>query len=334
MNRHNKDLPRSGRELIRAASAFSEASSLRSWWKVGSTFGLLGLAMCGAALAPWWPLSLAFSVLSALMMVRSFITYHDYMHRSILARSKLAWLLFRVYSIVPLTPPRAWNASHNYHHGHTGEITASGTGTFPMMTTDMWRSAPRLTRFRYRFIRHPLTVVFGYVTVFLFSQTLIPLFQNPKKHWDGLLVLCGHIALLTLLWWWGGFGTAFFALLLPMLIASAFGSYLFFAQHSYEEMHVLSKADWSHERAALESSSYLQLNRIMHWFTGNIGFHHVHHLSVRIPFYRLPEAMAAIPELQSPGTTSLAPKDILASFRCCLWDEGNNRMVTYRQALA
>lgn len=325
---------RTGRELVHAASAFAENSTWRSWWKVGSTFGLLAMAMIGAAVSPWWPLALVFSILTALMMVRSFITYHDYMHRSILARSKVAWLLFRAYSILPLTPPRAWNATHNHHHGHTGEISASAIGTFPVMTAEMWREAPLMVRFRYRFIRHPLTVLFGYITIFLVSQTLVPFAQNPKKHWDGLLVLLGHFALLALLWFLGGFSSAFFAMLLPMLLASALGSYLFFAQHSYEQMTVLSKSEWSYERAALESSSFLQLNRVMHWFTGNIGFHHVHHLSVRIPFYRLPEAMQAIPELQSPGTTSLSFHDIVASFRCCLWDEARNQMVTYRQAIA
>jgi omega-6 fatty acid desaturase (delta-12 desaturase) len=74
-------------------------------------------------------------------------------------------------------------------------------------------------------------------------------------------------------------------------------------------------------RAELESSSYMRLNRLMQWFTGNIGYHHIHHLNIRIPFYRLPEAMAAIPELQSPVTTTLAPRDIVDCFRSCLWDE-------------
>ena len=94
--------------------------------------------------------------------------------------------------------------------------------------------------------------------------------------------------------------------LLPMTIASMIGSYLFFAQHSYEDMRILAEEDWTYHKAAMESSSYMKLNRIMRWFTGNIGFHHIHHLNVRIPFYRLPEAMKAIPELQSPATTTLS----------------------------
>ena len=85
-------------------------------------------------------------------------------------------------------------------------------------------------------------------------------------------------------------------------------------------------------RAALVSSSYMQLNKIMQWFTGNIGYHHIHHLNVRIPFYRLPETMAAISDLQSPVTTSLAPREIIGCFQASLWDEDRQRMVSYREA--
>jgi omega-6 fatty acid desaturase (delta-12 desaturase) len=130
----------------------------------------------------------------------------------------------------------------------------------------------------------------------------------------------------------GGFDTAFFVVILPMTIATILGSYLFFAQHSFKRMYVSSAEAWSFYRAALESSAFMRLNRLMQWFTGNIGYHHIHHLNVRIPFYRLPEAMAAIPELQSPITTSLAPRDIMDCFRASLWDEGRQRMVSYRDA--
>ena len=117
-----------------------------------------------------------------------------------------------------------------------------------------------------------------------------------------------------------------------MTIATIMGSYLFFAQHSFKRMHVATPEAWSFYRAAMQSSSYMRLNKVMQWFTGNIGYHHIHHLNVRIPFYRLPEAMAAIAELQSPITTSLAPRDIVACFRSSLWDESRQRMVSYREA--
>ena len=130
----------------------------------------------------------------------------------------------------------------------------------------------------------------------------------------------------------GGFEPVFFLVLLPMTITSAPGSCLFFAQHSFKRLHITSRQAWSYYRAAMESSSYMRLNKVMQWFTGNIDFHHIHHLNVRNPFYRLPEAMNAIPELQSPVTTALSLRDIRDCFRCCLWDEEHQRVVSYREA--
>jgi omega-6 fatty acid desaturase (delta-12 desaturase) len=265
-------------------------------------------------------------------MVRAFITYHDYMHGAILRNSRLARWLFGLYAGFALTPPSSWKKSHNYHHGHVGQISHASVGAFPLMTVRMWRDASFTQRFSYRFQRHPLVVLFGYVTVFAISITLLPLAAEPRRHMDSLWVLLFHGGLITGLWWWGGFDLALFTVILPMTIASALGCYLFFAQHSFKRMHVMSPEAWTFHRAALESSSYMRLNGIMQWFTGNIGYHHIHHLNVRIPFYRLPEAMAAIPELQSPVATSLAPRDIAECFQASLWDEEAQRMVSYRQA--
>ena len=323
---------RTGRELFKATLPFSRESVTTSWWHVTSTFLLLIGSLVGAGLAPAWPLRLFFSLLGALLMMRAFITYHDYMHGAMLSRSRLAWILFRVYGALALTPPRSWNKSHNYHHGHVGQITTASVGAFPVMTTRMWHESSRAERISYRVIRHPLAILFGYVTVFMINICLLPLLENPARHWDSLLSLLAHGALIAALWIFGGFDVAFFVVLLPMTIASVLGSYLFFAQHSFKGMHILPAEAWTNDRAAMESSSYMRLGKPMHWFTGNIGFHHVHHLNVRIPFYRLPEAMDAIPELQSPVTTSLAPRDIIGCFRCCLWDEDGQRMVSYREA--
>jgi len=198
----------------------------------------------------------------------------------------------------------------------------------------MWRNATAGERARYRASRHPLIVLFGYVTIFAGSFCLVPLLRDPKRHWDSALSLLAHGGLISVLWFLGGFELAFFTLLLPMTLASILGSYLFFAQHSFKRMYVASPQAWSFYRAALESSSYIRLNEVMQWFTGNIGYHHIHHLNVRIPFYRLPEAMAAIPELQSPICTSLAPREILDCFRSSLWDEARQRMVSYSEARA
>lgn len=323
---------RAGRELLDATKPFARESRSKSWWYVGTTFGLMLTVLFGAGVAPWWPLQVLLSLLGALLMVRAFITYHDYMHGAILRDSRLASLLFHLYAAFGLTPANSWKKSHNYHHGHVGKISHMSVGAFPVMTTKMWHAASVAERARYRVERHPLIVVFGYITIFAFSICLLPLFTKPSRHLDSLLSIVAHGGLVTILWVFGGFEVAFFAVLLPMTIACALGSYLFFAQHSFKRMHIISPEAWTYYRAALESSSYMRLNKVMQWFTGNIGYHHIHHLNVRIPFYRLPEAMAAIPELQSPVVTSLALRDIIDCFNSCLWDENLQRMVSYRDA--
>jgi omega-6 fatty acid desaturase (delta-12 desaturase) len=318
------------RALFDATRPFGRDSAARSWRLLASTFAILLTVLTAAALLPWWPLRLAASLLGTLMLVRTFILYHDFLHGAILPRSRVARAIFYVYAAINLTPPRYWRDTHNFHHANVGKIEGSEVGAFPVMTTTMWRNASRLERFAYRGVRHPATIVFAYVTIFLFGLCLIPLVKRPRRYWDGAPSLAAHGGLIAALWYFGGFDNVFFALLLPMSIAGTLGGYLFYAQHAFPGMRILPPAEWNRDRAALVGSSFLRLSRLMHWFTGNIGYHHVHHVNSLIPFYSLPAAMAAIPELQHPVTTSLHPRDILACFRANLWDETNQCVVRYR----
>ncbi|MGO8857890.1 MAG: fatty acid desaturase family protein [Steroidobacteraceae bacterium] len=235
LSEHSEDL-RWGRELLRATRPFAHESVAKSWWYVISTFTLMIGALTVAGLSSHWPIRMAFSLLGALFLVRAFITYHDFMHGAILRESRAASILFHVYGCFALTPPRSWKESHNYHHRHVGQIAAAPIGSFPIITTRMWRAASPAERARYRAMRHPLIVLFGYLTVFAFSICLLPLLRDPKRHWDSALAILAHGGLIAVLWLRGGFETAFFVVLLPMTVAAALGSYLFFAQHSFKRM--------------------------------------------------------------------------------------------------
>ncbi len=323
---------RADRDLHQATRPFAVQSAARSWGHVASTFGMLLCVLAGAVLAPWWPVRLAASILGALLLVRTFILYHDFMHGAILPGSRLARAIFYSYAAVNLTPPRSWRDSHNFHHANVGLIDGANVGAFPLMTTEMWRSSSRTQRLAYRVTRHPATILFAYLTIFFFSVTLLSLLRRPSRYWDSALSLLAHGSAVAALWIFAGLDAAFFGLLLPMTLAAALGGYLFYAQHSFPGMRILPEAEWTSWRAALVSSSYLRLGPVLRWFTGNIGFHHVHHLNSLIPFYRLPQAMAAIPELQHPGVTTLKPRDVVACFRANLWDDATGRMVGYRDA--
>jgi omega-6 fatty acid desaturase (delta-12 desaturase) len=168
--------------------------------------------------------------------------------------------------------------------------------------------------------RHPLNIALALLTVFFAGMCLRPFFRAPKKHFEALLspLLVGALAAATGAL--GHFDVFVFSWLVPMAVAASLGAYLFYAQHNFPHAHVLPREQWTYASAALDASSYMEMGPVMSWFTANIGYHHVHHLNAAIPFYRLPEAMAELPELQSPGRTSLWPRDVLACFRLKLID--------------
>lgn len=320
---------RRGRELIKASKPFQKENRARSWFHVFETFGVIAGLTAALALLDQWYFRLPIAVLQGLVIVRAFILYHDFLHNSLLRGSKLAKLIFYPYGILVLTPPKTWRQTHNYHHAHTAKIVGSHVGSYLMVTTDMWRDMSAKERLMYRLIRHPLTITFGYFTLFLYGMCASSFLRNPKKNWDSAVAIVVALSLIAGLWYAIGFESMFFVYGLPLMVATASGAYLFYAQHNFPDMHVQPRSEWEYTRAALESSSYMETGPIMGWLTGNIGYHHVHHLNPGIPFYRLPEAMAAIPELQNPRRTTLWPKDVIACFRQKLWDTQSQQMVGY-----
>ncbi len=332
------------KSLHETTRPFATEDLTKSWWYTGSTIVLLVIVLTSAALVSWWPARLGLSILGGLLMVRAFVLYHDFMHGAILRKSRIGKWIYHLYGLISLTPPRSWRHSHNFHHANVGKpipgqegqlsLLTSDIGAVPLMTTEMWRQTSFWQRFRYRLSRHPITILFAYVTVFLYSICLQPLLSNPRKFWDGAVSLLVHGLIIASLWVFAGFQVAVFAFMLPFAIAAALGAYLFFAQHNFRNMKILPIKEWSHFRAALESSSFLKLGPVMNWFSANIGYHHVHHLNSKIPFYRLPEAMQAIPELQHATVTTLWPGDIIDCFSLSLWETKSNRLVSYREAAA
>jgi len=326
--------PREGKVLIDATRPYSGEDRTKSWAHLFIALGVLAASVALAATSSWWSLRLASAVIAGLTTVRVFILYHDFMHGAILRGSTLAKAILYPYGVLVLAPPTVWKETHNYHHAHTAQIVGSHIGSFAMVTTEMWKKMSAKDRFRYKAVRHPLTVLFGYVLVFMYGMCIGSLQKSVKKYWDSAVALAFNWLMTGLLVWQFGFATAFFAYLLPLMVACAAGGYLFYAQHNFPDMTVQPRHKWTYTRAALESSSYMPMGPVMQWFTGNIGYHHVHHLNSSIPFYRLPEAMAAIPELQSPGTTTLRPSDIVKCFSLKLWDPNLGKMVGYPEESA
>lgn len=318
---------RTGKEIILATKAYASDSSVRSWAYLLSTAALLAGAI-GGTLWNFHPAGkVVCSVLAGLLYLRFFVIYHDQQHEAILPRSRLADGFMRIFGIVILSPSSVWKASHNHHHNHNSKLRGSHIGSYPIMTKEQYLKASNGTRFKYLFMRHPLTILFGYIFVFQYGMCLYPSFTKPGEHYDGLIAFLVHALLAVAITWLFGWVALLLTLIIPHFIASAIGSYLFYAQHNFPSVSFNENARWSYDKAALESSSFLVTGPIMRWFTANIGYHHVHHLNSRIPFYRLPEVVAGIAELQKPKTTSLHPLEILRCLRLKVWDPKANRMV-------
>lgn len=317
---------RTGSALIQATKPFASDQPLRSWWYVLSTAALLLLCLSTTLFAPLLWIRIVASILSSLVALRLFVIYHDQQHHAILGNSRMAEALMRVFGIWALSPSSIWRSSHNHHHNHNSKLRGSHIGSFPIMTADRFRQAGRGERTNYLLMRHPFTLLFGYVFIFLYGMCLNPFITNPQRHWDCLLALVLHAVIGATLMWWGGWTTFLLVQTLPCLILYAIGSYLFYVQHNFPGVKFRDQGGWTYEQAALESSSFLKVSPLMHWFSANIGYHHIHHLNARIPFYRLPEAMGAIPELQSPRCTSLHPAEILRCLRLKVWDVDQQRM--------
>jgi omega-6 fatty acid desaturase (delta-12 desaturase) len=321
---------RTGKELILATKAYAVDSPARSWWHVLSTAALLAGCLAGTL----WNFNLAgrlvCSLLSGLLLLRLFVIYHDQQHQAILPDSRLAAIFMGIYGMVTLSPGSIWRSSHNHHHNHNSKLRGSHIGSFPIMTRTQYLNSSKGARFKYLFMRHPLTILFGYVFVFLYGMCLYPFVSNPREHSDCLIAFGLHLVIAVTLTYFFGWPALLLTQVIPHFIASALGTYLFYAQHNFPGVSFSEKAGWTYEKAAMESSSYMKMGPIMAWFTANIGYHHIHHLNARIPFYRLPELLKKIPELKSPKTTSLHPLEILRCLRLKVWDAEAQQMVGLR----
>jgi acyl-lipid omega-6 desaturase (Delta-12 desaturase) len=260
-------------------------------------------------------------------MMRCFVIYHDQQHHAILSKSKAAEILMRIFGILALTPSSVWRSSHNHHHKHNSKLRGSDIGSFPIMTKDQFVKSSSGARLSYLFVRHPLTILFGYIFMFLFGMCLNPFIHYPRKHFDCLVAMVLHVAIGVALVVWGGWLALVLTLIVPFFITYAVATYFFYAQHNFPGVSFSDQGGWTYEKAAMESSSFMRTGPIMSWFTANISHHHIHHLNARIPFYRLPEVIREVPELQHPKTTSLSPADIWRCLRLKVWDAEEQRMV-------
>ena len=322
---------REGKELILATKPFAKEIRWKSWYHTITGLILLVACIVGTiVINPVWGRVLS-SIGVAIMLSRFFIIFHDFQHHTILYKSKIANVIFTVFGFYMITPPSIWKRSHDHHHNNNAKLFSASIGSYPIMTKQKFLEASKKERFGYLAVRHPLNMFFSYFSLFLYGMCIQSFLSSPKRHWDSLLTVILHIAIAIFLFVYFGPLTWFLTFFLPFFLSHMLGAYLFYAQHNFPTAVFRNNTEWNYAKAALESSSYMAMNPFLQWVTANIGYHHIHHLNSRIPFYRLPEAMAAIPELQQARVTTLHPSDVIACLRLKVWDPEQNRLIGFKE---
>ena len=298
---------------------------------VAAYLGLIGASCVALRLSPW--IAAGLSTLAAGFLLRTFIVFHDCAHGSFLPSKRTNALLGAALGVLVYTPFALWRREHAIHHATAGDLDRRGVGDVQTLTVDEYRARPWWGRLGYRLFRNPL-VMFGLgpLWVVLLGPRIVS-WSSPSRMRRSVLgtdlALVVLVAAVCLLVGWQGF----LVVQLPaLLVSGSVGIWLFYVQHQFEDTYWQSSETWSYDDAALQGSSHLRLPRVLQYLTGNIGLHHVHHLSARIPNYNLQAAHDENAALHSVPTLSLL--DGLRATRLKLWDERQRKLVGFRAARA
>jgi acyl-lipid omega-6 desaturase (Delta-12 desaturase) len=298
------------------------ASALAGLWALGWVATDLGL---------WWA-GLLLAVPAAAFLVRLFMIQHDCGHGAFFEGKAANDWVGRIIGVLTLTPYDYWRRTHAMHHATSGDLDRRGLGVIEMLTVDEYLALPPIKRLGYRLYRNPV-VMFGLGPVFVFFlQQRVPV-GMMKAGWRPWLSTLGNTAAIAagvaVLMWLVGVLPIVLVNFTTMVVAATIGVWLFFVQHQFDGVAWARSKNWKRDHAALHGSSHYDLPQPLRWLTANIGIHHVHHLSSRIPFYRLPQVLNDHPELKSVSRLGLL--ESFKSVRLALWDEAAERLVSFRE---
>jgi omega-6 fatty acid desaturase (delta-12 desaturase) len=317
----------------RTTAKYRQSNLRKSIWQLFNTLGsycLLWALMIFTVRSayPYW-VTLLLALVAGGILVRVFILFHDCCHGSFLASRRGNTILGYVMGILTFTPFADWRYAHKRHHATAGNLDRRGTGDIWTMTTEEYLSSSRVKRFAYRFYRNPFVLFgLGSLLLFLFLQRFS---KKGAARRERMSVLGTNAALLLIVGvatWTIGFQTYLLIQFPVILLGGGVGLWLFYVQHQFENAYWVRHESWDPMRVALEGSSYFKLPKILQWFTGNIGLHHVHHVRPSIPNYNLQQCHDETPALQAVKAITIDTS--IRSLRLALYDEKKQKLVSFR----
>jgi omega-6 fatty acid desaturase (delta-12 desaturase) len=330
MSSTSETSPQTNLPWQRIVAPYQRPDVRRSLWQVVNTFVpyilLLGVMYFSLAYSYW--LTLALAVPAGGLLTRIFIIFHDCGHGSFFRSQRANNALGVICGLLVFTPYYQWRFEHAVHHATSGDLDRRGTGDIITMTVREYLALSRWGRLKYRLYRNPLFLLgVGPWFTFLISQR----FTNKiSKKRERNSVYFTNLVILTILLvtWATGTLWTYLIIQLPVAFIAGFGGiWMFYIQHQFEGTYWESHEDWDYMTAALRGSSYFKLPKVLQWFTGNIGLHHIHHLSSRIPNYELQRCLDENPTFQDVTTITLWSS--IRSLRLNLWDEESCQLVGF-----
>ena len=276
----------------------------------------------------WW-LTLPLAVLAGAFLVRAFIIFHDCGHGSFFKSAAANHILGAITGVLTFTPFYHWRWEHAIHHSSAGDLDRRGTGDVWTLTVQEYLESSRWKRFAYRLARNPVVLfVLAPLFLFLLKQRVPSLKAPARERYSVYRTNLGVGAMAAGLIWIFGLKAWLIIQLTVLMTAGSAGVWLFYVQHQFEGVYWERGGEWDYATAALKGSSFYKLPRVLQWFSGNIGFHHIHHLSPRIPNYHLEKCHKAEPLFQTVKPVTLFSS--FKSFTFRLWDEQRRKLVGFR----
>lgn len=316
-----------------AIERYQVPSTWRAVWQIVNTIGPIALLWVVISLVAPISLWLAMPIAAIIgaLLVRVFIIFHDCGHGSFF-RSRLANdITGFITGVLTFTPYFDWRFEHARHHATSGDLDKRGTGDIWVMTVQEYLESSRWRRFAYRLARNPVILfVIAPLFVFLFRQRFSIAGRNRREQhsvwWMNLALALYALAMMM----WLGVVPYIVLQLIAIAVAAAAGVWLFYVQHQFEDAYWERSEDWDYTAAAMRGSSYYALPPVLRWLSGNIGYHHIHHLSPRIPNYNLQRCHRSTALFEQVQGLKLMHS--FKSMRLHLWDEGRRRLVGFKQA--